>query len=1030
MPTNIIAFNTTLMQIQNNQIIYVGLTDAGITDTDCILLANVLQNNTSVVELDLSNTGGSNTIGSICIQALAEALQVNKKLQILSLVYCNIGVNGAQALSNMLHVNKVLQSLDLEGGALGPGGGQAITQALRVNTGLTFLGLWYNQLDYSTAVNIAQMLQDNVTLKSINLSGNSFGANGIQIITEALQYNYLMTTINVDNTYGTQINILLARNRQCAANTLICPLISINQLTIQNGTRIIVTPQQLQIMDVNRNLLLGNFTVNNVGHGVFSNLANQTINYFSQEDVNECGVMFQHDGSGVAPVINVIASYNGLSTWPQAAKVNFTLFNVPNVVCIPVPTTPLTTITTTFTTTSTTYSTTLPTIAPNAFDIIISEIQHNQITIVALSSSGITDAQCVTLANALRSNTSLQILYLNNNLIGDTGVTALAQAISTHPSLLFLELDGNVIGMNGGIVLGQMLKNNTILQQLSLVGFGNQIGDGGTIAIAQALQMNTALQTLDLYGNGIGDNGAIALAQMLSVNQSLLNLILNDNVIAINGVIALAQALQVNHSLRELYLQDNRANNIGDNGAIAFAQTLKVNTALKTLSLITTTMGDVGATAIAQALEINHSLNVLFINNNFIGDIGAQAIAQALKINISLKKLTLYINPSMTSIGIGLITDALVHNFVLTSLSVDPTSYDLQINNYLVRNQRCALQCPIIPINQLAIKNGTRVTLTPNNLQITDVNHGPLSANVSVSDVTHGTFLNSQNQPITNFSPANIAANQVLFQHDGSGLSPSYNIIVIYNNWSTWPIPVIVNFSGTATTITSPTTSTSTAHISSLLNLSITTTPTTALSNAQATVSSSASSISVGALIGGIAGALVAGAGIVWAYFRFRKTKVQTQLATFDDNQSPIFHINNPLANASSPVTLSQMTHTETDMDADWPGYDTQHSGQPAVYTQAGAYHKYEKPVVGLSGNSYSLFNIPAAAQGNAAPRHRYEYAESRNLAASEAMLFNTPYDLPARGMEEYGANTEVDHSYDIATLRDETYGFNTKKTG
>ena len=69
------------------------------------------------------------------------------------------------------------------------------------------------------------------------------------------------------------------------------------------------------------------------------------------------------------------------------------------------------------------------------------------------------------------------------------------------------------IGAEGAITIAEALKTNSTLQDLDLMY--NKIGDKGAIAIAKASKINSTLQDLDLMYNQIGDKGAIAIAKAL-----------------------------------------------------------------------------------------------------------------------------------------------------------------------------------------------------------------------------------------------------------------------------------------------------------------------------------------------------------------------------------------------------------------------------------------------------------------------------------------------------------------------------------
>ncbi|KAL7425877.1 hypothetical protein ACHAXM_000208 [Skeletonema potamos] len=80
-------------------------------------------------------------------------------------------------------------------------------------------------------------------------------------------------------------------------------------------------------------------------------------------------------------------------------------------------------------------------------------------------------------------------------------------------------LSNNYIGGEGVAALADALKTNTSLQCLSL--WCNHISDDGVTAMADALRTNNALQTLYLGEDEISDDGAVAMAGALKENTTL-----------------------------------------------------------------------------------------------------------------------------------------------------------------------------------------------------------------------------------------------------------------------------------------------------------------------------------------------------------------------------------------------------------------------------------------------------------------------------------------------------------------------------
>lgn len=84
---------------------------------------------------------------------------------------------------------------------------------------------------------------------------------------------------------------------------------------------------------------------------------------------------------------------------------------------------------------------------------------------------------------------------------------------------------------------------------------------------------------------------------------------------------------------------------------------------------------------------------------------------------------------------------------------------------------------PIINYNNFTISDGQRVIFNSSYVNATDLNHPKSTFNYTVASITNGYFaLGSSTIPISNFTAAQFASNQVQFQHFGNHLPPTYSI--------------------------------------------------------------------------------------------------------------------------------------------------------------------------------------------------------------------------------------------------------------
>ena len=118
------------------------------------------------------------------------------------------------------------------------------------------------------------------------------------------------------------------------------------------------------------------------------------------------------------------------------------------------------------------------------------------------------------LANALKTNNTIQTLRLEGNKISD--LTSLGEALKVNTNLRELSIWGNQISNIDPIA--EALKTNTTLKELNIKG--NQISN--IDPIAEALKTNTTLKDLNIKGNQISK--VDVLIEALKINTTLTRL--------------------------------------------------------------------------------------------------------------------------------------------------------------------------------------------------------------------------------------------------------------------------------------------------------------------------------------------------------------------------------------------------------------------------------------------------------------------------------------------------------------------------
>lgn len=139
------------------------------------------------------------------------------------------------------------------------------------------------------------------------------------------------------------------------------------------------------------------------------------------------------------------------------------------------------------------------------FERALLNIKNNNVKEVDLSNCKLNDDDIQRLAEALKGNTRLQVLYLQNNSITDVGVRYLTERLTHNKVLGILNLDDNSISDEGGQELVRMFEVNTTLFALYVGNkktsfFGsrkrNKIKDSTQHRIEGFLERNRSLKVM------------------------------------------------------------------------------------------------------------------------------------------------------------------------------------------------------------------------------------------------------------------------------------------------------------------------------------------------------------------------------------------------------------------------------------------------------------------------------------------------------------------------------------------------------
>jgi Ran GTPase-activating protein (RanGAP) involved in mRNA processing and transport len=200
--------------VSHNRLQKLVLSDNGMTDASMQVVCDMLQHNSSVTYLDVSNNNFScHAVSFICgvltegpdacklstlvlesnhlcdpgASLLAEALQRNTNLLVLNVKSNNIGESGMVLLVNMLLNNTTLNTLSLANNEHAWTTQQLLHTVLQSNTTLCSLDISMD--DASSAINVAEMLQASLHIRHIQFDGVHTSTHEIVRVQQLLAHN-------------------------------------------------------------------------------------------------------------------------------------------------------------------------------------------------------------------------------------------------------------------------------------------------------------------------------------------------------------------------------------------------------------------------------------------------------------------------------------------------------------------------------------------------------------------------------------------------------------------------------------------------------------------------------------------------------------------------------------------------------------------------------------------------------------------------------------------------------------------------
>ncbi|XP_065897457.1 uncharacterized protein [Dysidea avara] len=396
-----------------------------IDNTGAVIVSNLLYNNMSITELNLSK----NNIKYVGLAAVSEWLKVNYSLKILNMSHNWISIEGANKIAEVIKVNTTLQYLDISNCGIPDDGALVISESVRHSTTLQHLTIsWKND---KVTINTASTTSFDALLchteyfmdkKNINLSRKDIGNNGAVIVSNLLYNNRSITELNLSENNIKYVGLAAVSEWLKDNYSLKTLNMSHNWISIEGANKI------AEVIKVNT-----------------------TLQYL---DISNCGI--PDDGA------LVISESVRHSTTLQHLTISWKNDKV--------------TINTASTTSfdallcRTEYFMDKKNINLSRKDIgnngavIVSNLLYNKrIVTLDLSYNNISYDGVAAVAEWLKNNYTLQSLNMSHNKISVEGASKIAEAIQVNKTLQKLDISECGIPDNGALVISNSLKKNNIL---------------------------------------------------------------------------------------------------------------------------------------------------------------------------------------------------------------------------------------------------------------------------------------------------------------------------------------------------------------------------------------------------------------------------------------------------------------------------------------------------------------------------------------------------------------------------------------
>jgi len=604
------CYNLQLFKINDNN-----FTDAASQD-----VAHVLQNNSSLVKVDVAY----NNFTSVSGELFLDALSTNKSLEVFKIGDCITSDETAEKFASIISQNPGLTDLDLSENYLTATTACTIMQALKGTASIRVFKTGKLMVNKDTIDEMISFFSSNNTLTTVDISTGLLSTGGIKLIRSFK--NMPLQVLRMSNCRITQseadeiansikgkntlLEIDLSDNSLLAIGVIIISraLKGLTSLQVLNLRNCGITDKAVDTFTETLSTLVSLTELDISGHAftpkaflrIMKSLQSSELQSLKMNYCKMFGWLDVKDFYNNAPDINFLCLELSNSNFEAASL----LHNVSTLETLNI-------------------SQSSTTKDENSDELSVEISNNKRLASLDVSQNNLTAIGAIKIAKALQSITTLQTFLANNCNLTDETSEDIAAALTCNPLLTELDISWNKLTGGGTVKIIQSLSNHHFLGILKIANCG--ITANETEALAKFLYKRINLIEIDISSNELNAEGAIDVLKAISTISYLQQLKIDNCGITDEAADSMAATLAQYKALKGLAI-------CGNNFTVSHMQTivrsLKALLTLKELRLSNCNLDDTSG-EIVNIIGSNHGLLHFEMYHSYFSIHGTSLISES-----------------------------------------------------------------------------------------------------------------------------------------------------------------------------------------------------------------------------------------------------------------------------------------------------------------------------------------------------------------------------------------------------------------